>query len=126
MTQLQFAEEILDQLQERNPRFHTKAYFFVLASLHSVIRSLNEPRHISGRELAEGVRTLALERYGPMARTVLEHWGIHASEDVGGVVFALVDQGVLVKQDGDSLEDFQGVFDFEEAFELNYPWEARP
>ena len=126
MTELQFAEEILDQLQERNPRFHTKAYFFVLASLHSVIRSLNEPRHISGRELAEGVRTLALERYGPMARTVLGHWGIHETEDVGGVVFALVDQGVLVKQDGDSLEDFQDVFDFEETFELNYPWEARP
>jgi uncharacterized repeat protein (TIGR04138 family) len=126
MTELQFAEEILDQLQERNPRFHTKAYFFVLASLHSVIRSLDEPRHISGRELAEGVRTLALERYGPMARTVLEHWGIHETEDVGGVVFALVDQGVLVKQNGDSLEDFQDVFDFEEAFELNYPWEARP
>jgi len=126
MTELQFAEEILDQLQERNPRFHTKAYFFVLASLHSVIRSLDEPRHISGRELAEGVRTLALERYGPMARTVLEHWGIHETEDVGGVVFALVDQGVLVKQDGDSLEDFQDVFDFEEAFELNYPWKARP
>jgi len=125
MTDLQFAEEILDQLQERNPRFHTKAYFFVLASLHSVIRSLGEPRHISGRELAEGVRNLALERYGPMARTVLEHWGIHETEDVGGVVFALVDQGVLVKQDGDSLEDFQDVFDFEEAFELNYPWEAR-
>ena len=126
MTELQFAEEILDQLQERNPRFHTKAYFFVLASLHSVIRSLEQPRHITGRELAEGVRNLALERYGPMARTVLEHWGIHQTEDVGGVVFALVEQGVLVKQDEDSLEDFRNVFDFEEAFELNYPWEARP
>ena len=126
MTELQFAEEILDQLQERNPRFHTKAYFFVLASLHSVIRSLEQPRHITGRELTEGVRNLALERYGPMARTVLEHWGIHQTEDVGGVVFALVEQGVLVKQEEDSLEDFQDVFDFEEAFELNYPWEARP
>ena len=126
MTELQFAEEILDQLQERNPRYHTKAYFFVLASLHSVIRSLDEPRHISGRELAEGVRNLALDRYGPMARTVLEHWGIHETEDVGGVVFAMVDQGLLVKQDEDNLEDFQDVFDFEEAFELNYPWEARP
>lgn len=125
MTELQFAEEILDQLQERNPRFHTKAYFFVLASLHSVLRSLDEPRHITGRELTEGVRSLALERYGPMARTVLQHWGIHETEDVGDVVFALVDQGVLVKQDGDRREDFQDVFDFEEVFELNYPWEAQ-
>jgi uncharacterized repeat protein (TIGR04138 family) len=125
MAELQFAEEILDQLQERNPRFHAKAYFFVLAALHSVIQGMTKPRHISGRELAVGVRELALHRFGPMARTVLEHWGIHATEDVGCVVFALVEHGILVKQDGDRPEDFADVFDFEEAFELNYPWEAR-
>lgn len=125
MTDLQFAEEILDQLQERNPRYHAKAYFFVLAALHSVLRALDAPRHISGRELALGVRDLALERFGPMARSVLGHWGIHATEDVGRVVFALVEQGILVKQDEDRLEDFAGVFDFEEAFEAGYPWEAR-
>jgi uncharacterized repeat protein (TIGR04138 family) len=126
MTELQFADEILDQLQERNPRFHAKAYLFVLAALHSVIRGLDQPRHISGRELAEGVRTLALERFGLMARIVLEHWGIHASGDVGGVVFALVEQGILIKQPEDRLEDFVDVFDFEEAFEQGYRWEARP
>jgi uncharacterized repeat protein (TIGR04138 family) len=125
MTDLQFAEEILDQLRERNPRFHPKSYFLVLAALHSVIESLDEPRHISGRELAEGVRGLALDRYGPMARTVLEHWGIHATEDLGCVVFALVEQGILIGQHDDRPEDFADVFDFEEAFELSYPWEAR-
>ena len=125
MTELQFADEVLNQLQERDPRFDTKAYFFVLAALHSVIHALDEPRHISGGELADGVRRLALERFGPMARIVLEHWGICATEDVGGVVFALVEQGVLIKQDGDRPEDFADVFDFEEAFELSYPWEAR-
>jgi uncharacterized repeat protein (TIGR04138 family) len=72
------------------------------------------------------VRELALERFGPMARTVLEHWGIHDTDDVGRVVFAMVEQGILIKQDGDQPEDFADVFDFEEAFELNYPWEARP
>lgn len=125
MTNLQFADEILDQLQARNPRFHPKAYFFVLAALHSVLRSLDGPRHISGEELVQGVRELALERFGPMAGTVLAHWGIHATEDVGGVVFALVEQGVLVKQEEDSLDDFADVFDFEEAFELNYPWNVQ-
>jgi uncharacterized repeat protein (TIGR04138 family) len=125
MTELQFADEVLDQLQERNPKFDTKAYFFVLAALHSVIHALDEPRHISGGELADGVRRLALQRFGPMARIVLGHWGICATEDVGGVVFALVEQGILIKQDGDRPEDFADVFDFEEAFELSYPWEAR-
>jgi len=125
MTDLDFADEVLDQLQERNPRFHARSYLFVLQSLHTVIQSLDEPRHISGRELTEGVRELALGRYGPMARTVLEHWGIHSTEDVGRVVFAMVEQGILIKQDGDQPEDFADVFDFEEAFEANYPWEAQ-
>jgi uncharacterized repeat protein (TIGR04138 family) len=125
MTELQFADEVLDQLQQRNPRFHARSYVFVLRALHSVIQSLDEPRHLSGRELTEGVRELAIGQYGPLARTVLEYWGIHETEDVGHVVFALVEQGILIKQDDDRPEDFADLFDFEEAFELNYPWRAQ-
>lgn len=125
MSELQFADEMLDRLQERNPRFHASSYIFVLHALHSVISSLETPRHVTGQELAEGVRKLALDRFGPIARTVLEHWGIHDTDDVGRVVFAMVEQGILIKQDGDQPEDFTDVFDFEEAFERNYPWEAR-
>ena len=40
------------------------------------------------------------------------------------MVFALVDCGVLIRQDDDALEDFEEVFDFEDAFERNYPWGA--
>ena len=75
MIDLEFADEILEQLRERDPRFHGKAYLFVLSALHAVMESLDRPRHISGRELAEGVRRLALDRFGPLARTVLQHWG---------------------------------------------------
>ena len=124
MTELQFAEEVLDRLQEKHPRFHGKAYLFLLSSLHRVMEGLDEPRHITGQELADGVRRLALERFGPMARTVLQHWGIHATEDLGDIVFALVDCDVLIRQDGDSPEDFRDVFDFEEAFEQDYPWNS--
>lgn len=125
MTDLQFAEDILDRLQEKNPRFHGKAYLFVLSALHHVLENLVEPRHITGRELSKGVRDLALERFGPMARSVLEHWGIHATGDFGEIVFALVECGILIKRDEDSPEDFQDVFDFEKAFEIDYPWNAR-
>jgi uncharacterized repeat protein (TIGR04138 family) len=125
MTELQFADDVLDQLQERNPRFHARSYLFVLEALQSVIRSLDAPRHISGRELTEGIREIAIGRYGRLARTVLEHWGIHETGDVGRVVFALVEQGILTRQEEDRLEDFVDLFDFEEAFDLNYPWEAR-
>jgi len=124
MTDVQFAEEILDRLTERNPRFHGKAYLFLLSALHSVMEGLAQPRHISGAELAEGVRNLALRQFGPLARTVLEHWGIHSTEDMGEIVFALVEAGILIKEEEDRIEDFRGIFDFEEAFERNYPWTA--
>lgn len=122
MTDLRFAQETLEKLQDRYPKFHGKAFLFLLSALHSVLAKLEEPRHISGEELSIGVRDLALEQYGPMARTVLAHWGIHGTEDLGDIVFAMVECGVLVKQDEDRREDFQGLFDFEEVFERNYPW----
>jgi uncharacterized repeat protein (TIGR04138 family) len=124
MTNVQFADEILDRLRERNPRYHGKAYLFLLSALHDVMEGLTEPRHISGSELAEGARALAMKQFGPLARTVLEHWGIHSTEDMGEIVFALVEAGVLIKEEEDRAEDFRGIFDFEEAFERNYPWAA--
>ena len=122
MIDIKFAGEILDQLQEKNPRFHGKAYLFLLSSLHRVMGDLKEPRHITGQELANGFRCLALDRFGPMARTVLQHWGIQTTQDLGEIVFALVECGGLIRQDEDNLEDFQDLFDFEEAFEHDYPW----
>ena len=115
-------DEIMDRLRERNPQFQDAAYVFVLSALHFVIERLPEPRHITGRELVEGARDLALERFGPMARTVLDHWGVKATADVGRIVFALVDTGILIKQDEDMLTDFEKVFDFDEAFGGEYPW----
>ena len=114
-------DALLDRLRERHPRYHETAYVFILSALHHVIEHLPEPRHISGAELAGGVRDLAIERFGPMARTVLEHWGIQSTSDVGDIVFALIECGVLIKQDDDAKEDFADVFDFDEAFE-RYPF----
>jgi uncharacterized repeat protein (TIGR04138 family) len=122
MTEVQFADEILNRLRKRNPRFQGKAYLFVLSALHHVMEGLDSPRHISGEELAEGVRDLAIREFGPMARTVLEYWGIHCTRDLGEIVFALVEAGVLIREDDDHLDDFRDLFDFEEAFERDYPW----
>jgi len=114
-------EELFNALRERNPRYQEAAYIFVLSALNFVLERLPEPRHISGRELAEGVRDLALERYGLMARSVLEHWGIETTADIGEIVFLLVETGVLIKQDEDTRADFVGVFDFDDAFAAPYP-----
>jgi uncharacterized repeat protein (TIGR04138 family) len=115
-------ESLLEKLREKNPRYTDAAYLFVLSALQFAIEQLDEPRHISGQELAEGARDLAIEQFGPMARTVLEHWGIHSTDDIGEIVYALIDCRVLIKQDDDSLDDFRDVFDFDEVFDRDYPW----
>ncbi len=114
--------EILDRLRDHEPRYHEGAFVFVLSALHHVLEALEQPRHITGRELAEGARDLALQEFGPMARTVLDHWGIRATEDFGHIVFALVECGVLIKQETDSPDDFQALFDFADTFDRDYPW----
>jgi uncharacterized repeat protein (TIGR04138 family) len=67
-------------------------------------------------------RDLALQRYGVIARMVLEHWGLRSTEDIGDVVFTLVELGLLMSQPQDSKEDFVGVYDFAEVFDKDYPW----
>lgn len=122
MSELAFRDGIMDQIRLRERRFHERAYLFVLAALEfSQTRQL-ERRHITGQELAVACRDLALERYGVLSRMVLEHWGLRASADIGDIVFTLVDLGLLISQPNDSREDFADVFDFESAFERNYPW----
>ncbi|MDH3297127.1 MAG: hypothetical protein OEM96_02445 [Gemmatimonadota bacterium] len=115
-------QEVIDQLCRRNPRFAPQGYLFVLEALQIHMMLLEQPRHITGPELAGSVRDLALKRFGLLARTVLEHWGVTSTADLGEIVFLLVDHGVLTKQDTDSREDFDGLFSFERAFEAEYPW----
>ena len=122
MAELAFRDGIMDQIRLREQRFEEHAYLFVLAGLEHCQARLTERRHITGPELANACRDLALQRYGVLARLVLEHWGVTCTTDIGDIVFTLVDMGLLVSQPNDSRDDFYGVFNFESAFEREYPW----
>lgn len=124
MGTLAFRDGLMDQIRLRETRFDERAYLFVLAALEQLQARLTERRHVDGRELAHAVRDLALERYGVMARPVLEHWGVRSTADLGDIVFAMVDAGLLMSQPSDAREDFIGVFDFDDVFGLSYPWSA--
>jgi uncharacterized repeat protein (TIGR04138 family) len=122
MAGLAFREGIMDRIKVREPRFDEQAYLFVLAALEHCQAQLEARRHINGAELARGCRDLALERYGVMARIVLEHWGVRSTADIGDIVFTLVDLGFLLSQPQDSRTEFLAVYDFDRAFEHEYPW----
>jgi uncharacterized repeat protein (TIGR04138 family) len=121
----------------RDPRYSIHAYAFVFEALEYTKRSLKKrvqarsrsrargkaftaAHHVSGRELCEGARRLALEHYGLMALTVLSLWGIRSTSDLGEIVFNLIASGDLEKTPSDSRADFDHVFDFETALRRNY------
>jgi uncharacterized repeat protein (TIGR04138 family) len=122
VSELAFRDGIMDQIRLREPRFHERAFLFVLSALEFSQTRLPERRHITGAELARACRDLALDRFGVLSRVVLEHWGIRQTEDIGDIVFALVDLGLLISQSHDTREDFAAVYDFDQAFERDYPW----
>ena len=124
MTELSFRDGIMEQIKLREPRFDERAYLFVLAALEHCQTSLIERRHITGPELARSCRALALQRFGVMARLVLEHWGVRETIDIGDIVFTLVDMGLLISQPQDTRDDFFGIYEFATAFEQEYPWSA--
>ena len=126
MTELAFRDGIMEQIRLREQRFDERAYLFVLAALEYCQAHLTERRHITGAELAQACRALAIERFGVTARLVLEHWGVRSTRDIGDVVFTLVDLGLLISQPQDTRDDFLDVFDFAQAFEADYPWSAAP
>lgn len=124
MPELAFRDGIMDRIRAREPRFAEQAYLFVLAALEYSQCRLGERRHISGRELTVACRDLALQRYGVLARQVLDYWGVRSTADIGDVVFTLVDLGLLISQPTDTRDEFVDVFHFDQAFEREYPWNS--
>lgn len=124
MAELAFRDGVMEQIRLRESRYAEGAYLFVLGALEYAQLRLKVRRHISGRELALACRDLAIERFGVMARIVLESWGVRSTEDIGAVVFTLVELGYLSSLPSDTREEFSNVYDFAEAFDREYPWNA--
>jgi uncharacterized repeat protein (TIGR04138 family) len=120
MDKLNFTE-VVEEIVRADGRFDPQTYYFVREGLDYTLKMLKHetqrgPRHVTGQELLNGLRQHALEQFGPMAKTVLEHWGVRRCEDFGEIVFRMVNKGVLGKTEQDRPEDFTGGFDFDEAF----------
>ncbi len=119
-------DQAFAQIGERDGRYHERGLLFVLAALEFAQTRLPTRRHLSGQELAHACRDFALEQFGLLAPTVLRHWGIAATDDLGRIVYHLIDVGLLARQPSDRLEDFDHVYDFDEAFTVGYRWAGVP
>jgi uncharacterized repeat protein (TIGR04138 family) len=129
----------LEDVVRRDPRYAYEAYEFTFAALAHTQKLLGkvppperaeptaedpasvEPSyHVSGRQLLEGARDLALEQFGLMARTVFRMWGINRTDDFGEIVFNLVEAGLMSKTNEDDRADFRGIYDLDEALVRDY------
>jgi uncharacterized repeat protein (TIGR04138 family) len=124
-------EEIVEQIVERDPRYHRDAYVFLREALgytQKVVGKAHkgEVRHVSGRELLTGTREYALQQFGPMAITVLDEWGIRSTEDFGEMVFKMIENNLLAKTDTDTREDFKNGYDFIEVFKKPFMPSSKP
>lgn len=124
----------LAELLRRDKRYHVDAYVFVFDALRyaheqlgmgrspgsmddTVVDNLSEEeRHITGQQLCEAIRLYAVKQYGGLAKSVLNHWGVHTTGDFGEIVFNLISIGQMRKTDSDRREDFDDIFCFDEAF----------
>jgi uncharacterized repeat protein (TIGR04138 family) len=131
----------------RDPRYSIESYAFVLESLQRARNhklqeqrkrrdkdrtsrprkratpasagdaETEQPGHVTGGELCQAARRLALRYYGLMAINVLEEWGIRSTSDIGEIVYNLIASGDLDKTPCDSRSDFDDVFDFAKALQ---------
>ena len=109
-------DTLLQWIRENDPRYHHHAYRFVLAALNFTQQRLGGRRHVTGQELLHGVKDYAWAEYGSMALTVFDDWGLRKTRDVGSIVFNLVKMNEIRKTEEDSLEDFDGIFEFKDVF----------
>ena len=120
MQEINFDEKV-EMILAKDARYSRDAYLFVRESIdHTQKQVIKEnrgtKRHITGQELLEGIRQLALNQFGPMAVTVLEEWGVHNSRDFGEIVFNMVEIELLAKTEKDNRDDFNNGYDFTDAF----------
>lgn len=117
---------VLAEIVQRDPRYAYEAYEFIFEALSHTQEMLErrpaagpeggeEPAHVTGRELLDGIRDLALREFGLMARTVFRLWGIERTNDFGEIVYNLIEAKQMCPGEGDARADFQDVFNLDEA-----------
>lgn len=109
-------QDLVEEICSRDQRYKPDAYEFVLGGLNFTQGKLKRKAHVSGSELAVGLRDYAINQYGALAARVLAHWGINQTRDFGNIVFNMIEKKLLSKAEEDSLADFNAVYDFKQAF----------
>ncbi|XZE20777.1 Minf_1886 family protein [Pirellulaceae bacterium SH449] len=121
------------ELLQKDQRYHLEAYQFVREGLGYAQKVMKLPatkddsgeaggkdHHLTGQQLCVALKEYALDRYGYLAQTVLNSWGIYTTSDFGEIVYNLIRIKEMRKSKTDRREDFDDQFEFEEAFQPRF------
>ncbi|MEP9410528.1 MAG: hypothetical protein HRF42_03865 [Candidatus Brocadia sp.] len=123
----------IKEIIKKDPRYPIQAYQFVFEALDFTTNMLGKnqqkttdaDRHVTGKQLMDGIRKFALKQFGFMALTVFEQWGIHQDEDFGNIVFNLVESGLMGKTETDSRDDFKNTYDLKKVFDEGFKFDGK-
>ena len=119
-------------LLAEDDRFKLEAYQFIREALQYAHENIVSepaldpqtgrpaPRHVTGQQLCEACRQYAIDQYGYLAKLVLSNWNIHTTSDFGELVYNLIRIEQMRKSATDRREDFDDVYNFDDAFEPEF------
>ena len=111
----------LEQIIQEDSRYSARAIRFVYEGLgYTAKKVATEPKHVNGQTLCEGLKKLAIEKYGRLAPLVLNSWGIKTTRDFGEIVWLMIRNEWMSAQPTDSIEDFNEVYDFQTVFKKHF------
>ena len=107
----------LETIAREDGRFNPAAIRFVYEGLGFTAKKVaDEPHHVTGQTLCEGMRKLAVEKWGRLALLVLKTWGVQTTRDFGEIVYMMIKNKWMSAQPTDTIEDFDDVYDFQTIF----------
>jgi uncharacterized repeat protein (TIGR04138 family) len=117
--------EYFVKIVHADSRYALDAYEFVLEGLSFTQKCFRRTSHVSGQELVEGVKSLAVRKFGSLAFYVLQTWGIQTPLDIGRIVFIMIEHGLLSRRDEDTLQDFMLDFDLQKECQRAYQLQVK-
>ena len=117
----------IEEIAKLDGRYSLRAFEFVHEGLSRTVKknygdeTENQgPHHITGKQLCLGLAEFASEKWGRMAKVVLNQLGIKSTSDFGDIVYLMVEHKWMYARPQDSIDEFKNVYDFEEVFEKNF------
>jgi uncharacterized repeat protein (TIGR04138 family) len=117
----------IEEIAKLDGRYSLRAFEFVQEGLSRTVKKHysdeveNEgPHHVTGKQLCFSLAEFAAEKWGYLAKVVLNQLGIKATIDFGNIVYLMVEHQWMHARPEDTIEEFGDVYNFEEVFEKNY------